>query len=262
MKDLIILILRLFKEAFLAIGKLQTSSSSSSYRATWASLSNSSIPPTNLGFSTATSVVLKGEEPLLFVAGGEEAPSSLPIWNSSSTSRLRVFNIATNEWYQNHSSLPEALVEPVLTTTRDTLWLIGGIMVEGGGSFFQETNRVHQYSDSTWTERAPFRVNYLSHGYSVCSSQNIIYLFDSFDFQSLDASNSTAVWKEETTFPKLPAKQFYRVVSSCTSRYGYYADRSNFTGFWRMEFEKRCPSLPLIMAEHGNTSSMNQFHQN
>jgi hypothetical protein len=219
---MIFLLLALALESVLSAGK----SNAGNYKSAWIT---NTIPPLDKGFTRASSIVLKGREPRLFVVGGEE--------DNIGVSRMSIFNINKSSWIEE--SIPIPLVEPKLTTTNNTLWIIGGIQIEGSdGQFAKETNRVFLYRDGAWLEKAGYRINYSAYGYSVCSSRNVIYHFNSLSTQSLDANDDSSIWKEETTFPPFPAK-FYRIATVCTSRYAYHADFSNYTGFWRLDFQKR-----------------------
>lgn len=220
------------------------SGETANYTSAWKSQENDTIQPTSLGFSRASSIVLESR---LFVVGGEEASTNISITSAiglvKSSSRMRVFDIKNSTWTKEAIVVPLPLVEPKLATTDSTVWVVGGLQIEGG--FASETNRVFAYQNSSWIEGPPFKQNYSSYGYTVCSSQDILYLFDGISIQSLDAESLTAEWVD-VGIPPFPTKQLYRVSSVCDDEYGYYADHSEFTGFWRLDIKERLVASCLM----------------
>ena len=126
-----------------------------------------------------TEVAVAALDGLIYVVGGFETPSSWKIWQSSVSTKVEVYDPATNRW-SSRPDLPMGLHHAGAAVLDGALYVVGGFTVSDD-MLWNPSDRVFRFNpaDETWTERAPLPT--ARGGLAVTALQGKLYAVSGYD---------------------------------------------------------------------------------
>ncbi len=128
-----------------------------------------------------TEVAVAALDGLIYVVGGFERPSSWKIWQSSVSTKVEVYDPATNRW-SSKPRLPVGLHHAGAAVLDGALYVVGGF-TRTDDSLWDPSDRVFRFDPAgeTWTERAPLPT--ARGGLAVTTLQGKLFAVSGYDGQ-------------------------------------------------------------------------------
>ena len=128
-----------------------------------------------------TEVAVAALDGLVYVVGGFEQLSSWRSLQSSASTKVEVYDPATNRW-SSRPDLPMGLHHAGAAVLDGALYVVGGFTVSDD-TLWNPSNRVFRFNpaDETWTERAPLPT--ARGGLAVTTLQGKLYAVSGYDGQ-------------------------------------------------------------------------------
>ena len=126
-----------------------------------------------------TEVAVAALNGLIYVVGGFEQSNSWKIWQSSASTKVEVYDPATNRW-SSRPDLPMGLHHAGAAVLDGALYVVGGFTVSDD-TLWNPSDRVFRFNpaDETWTERAPLPT--ARGGLAVTTLQGKLYAVSGYD---------------------------------------------------------------------------------